>query len=142
MVSVDFCICGGYKSEKVRCVECGRIIEDFDEFAPFYECDVCRRNPLIKKEELKIGGKNMVKYKKLKIKNDEDVEEIDIDDIEELSYFPDVHFKHREEPNSAMTHAYYNNTLQSKTAKLSTEVDWIIREYHDNLYLIALKKDC
>ena len=143
MVSVDFCICGGYKRKVVRCVLCGRVIEDFDEFAPIYECDICRRNPLIKKEELKIGDKNnMIKYKKLKIKNEEEVEKLNINDIEVLNGFGDIRFRDIDAPNSAIVYAFFNTVLRGKAAKLSKKADWIIREYEGELYLIALKKGC
>ena len=82
----------------------------------------------------------MIKYKKLKIKNEEDVDELDIDDIEPLNMFGDIHFKSCIPP--AIVYAHSKNKLDYKVAKLSKKTDWMIREYEGELYLIALKKDC
>ena len=43
MIDTDCCIKGGDKRTEYRCILCNRVIKDFDEFAPFYECDTCRR---------------------------------------------------------------------------------------------------
>ena len=82
----------------------------------------------------------MIKYKKLKIKNEEDVDELDINDIEPLNSFGDIHFKSCLFP--AILYSHSENEMKYKTAKLSKNVDWIIREYEGELYLIGLKKDC
>lgn len=85
----------------------------------------------------------MIKYEKLKIKNIEETEELDIENIEPLNSFGDIHFKeHLKIINNAITWSYNNNALIYKAAKLNKSVDWIIREYEEDLYLIALKKDC
>jgi hypothetical protein len=34
--------------KKPRCIRCGRILKYFDEFAPIHECDLCRRDPLVR----------------------------------------------------------------------------------------------
>ena len=81
----------------------------------------------------------MITYKKLIIKNEE-VEEIDIDDIEVLNSFGDISF--RNIPDYAILYPFEENIVKGKVAKLSTRVDWIIREYEGELYLIPLKKDC
>lgn len=81
----------------------------------------------------------MIKYKKLKIKNEEEVEELNIENIEELHTFGDVSFQNRD--GSAIVFSYKRNELKNKTAKLSKKADWIIREYEGELHLIALKKD-
>ena len=92
---------------------------------------------------MEIGGKNnMITYKKLKIKNEEEVEELNIDNIEELDAFGDIHFKNPDLVRGAIDYAYLPNILKYKVAKLSERRDWIIREYEGELYLIALKKDC
>ena len=82
----------------------------------------------------------MIKHKKIKIKNEEDVEELNIENIEELHSFGDISFQNRD--GSAIVFSYKRNELKNKTAKLSKNVDWIIREYEGEFYLIALKKDC
>ena len=83
----------------------------------------------------------MIKYKKLKIKNGEEVEELDIDDIEPLEEFEHIHFKNYSlDPFYAIGYSYDENELKTKVAKLTNEVDWVIREYEGKLYLIALKK--
>ena len=85
----------------------------------------------------------MIKYKKLKIKNEKDIEELDIDDIESLDSFGDIRFKRfMHIVSNAITFSFLNNPLKHKVAKLSQAVDWTIREYEGELYLIALKKDC
>lgn len=82
----------------------------------------------------------MVTYKKLKIKNEENVEELNISDIEPLDSFGDIPFQYGSV--SAIVFSYAKNELKAKVAELSKKVDWIIREYEGELYLIALKKDC
>ena len=83
----------------------------------------------------------MIEYKKLKIKNKKEIEELDIDNIEILESFGDICFK--ELSGSAIVYSYARNELKAKAAKLSSKADWIIREYEGKLYLIALKKkDC
>ena len=85
----------------------------------------------------------MIKYEKLKIKNEEDIEELDINDIEPLESFGDIRFKkHMPFINTAIVYAFGENELKGKVAKLNKRVDWIIREYEGELYLIPLKKDC
>ena len=85
----------------------------------------------------------MIKYKKLKIKNEEDIEELDIKDIEPLKSFGDIQFKkHLPFINTAIVYAFWKNELKGKVAKLNKKVNWIIREYEGELYLIPLKKDC
>lgn len=84
----------------------------------------------------------MIKYKKLKIKNEEKVDELDINDVEPLDSFGDIHFKnHMHIIDNAIIYPYYSNLLKYKAAKLNSNVDWIIREYEGELYLIALKKN-
>lgn len=80
-------------------------------------------------------------YKKLKIKNNEEAEELDINDIEVLDSFGDARFKWRI-GEGAIVFSYKKNILKNKVARLSKKANWIIREYDDELYLIALKKDC
>ena len=82
----------------------------------------------------------MIKYKKLKIKNEEEIEELDIGDIISLKTFGDILFRYAS--GSAMIYSYRENELKGKVAKLSKDVDWIIREYEGELYLIPLKKNC
>ena len=82
----------------------------------------------------------MIKYKKLKIKNEEDVEELDIKNIEVLDSFGDIGFRHTF--GSAIVFSHYENELKNKVAKLSKNADWMIREYEGEFYLIALKKEC
>ena len=85
----------------------------------------------------------METYKKVIIKNKEKPEELNIDDIEPLGRFHDTHF--RDDPqceNPAIVFSYFENEFKYKVAKLSRKVDWIIREYEGELYLISLKKDC
>ena len=85
-------------------------------------------------------GHKMIKYKKLKIKNEKEVEELDIDDIITLKSFGDVLFRYTS--GTAISYSHLENELQHKVAKLSRKADWMIREYEGELYLIALKKDC
>ena len=80
-------------------------------------------------------------YKKLRIKNEEDTEEIELAEIEELNNFSDVRFRWIDAPNSAIVHAFFDNVLKGKVVKLSKKANWIIREYEGELYLIALKKN-
>ena len=87
----------------------------------------------------------MIEYEKIKIKNEEDIEELDLDDIEPLASFADIHFlNHMRIINNAIVFGYKGNKLGHRAAKLNRNVDWIIREYKENLYLIPLKKkkDC
>ena len=86
----------------------------------------------------------MIKYKKIKIKNEEDAEELNINDIEPLHSFGDIRFRDGYETyhNSAIVFSYSENPLHCKVAKLNKKVDWIIREYEGELYLISLKRDC
>ena len=83
----------------------------------------------------------MITYKKLIIKNEEEVEELDIEDIELLQSFGDIWFR-ESTLDSAIVFSHRENELKYKAAKLSKTVDWIIREYEGELYLIPLKKDC
>ena len=84
----------------------------------------------------------MIKYKKLRIKNEEEVEELDIDDIEPINSlnFRVPFFATKSIATSAMYIS--DDPIKSKMVRLSTRVDWIIRKYKGDLYLIPLKKDC
>ena len=85
----------------------------------------------------------MIKYMKLKIKNTEETEELDINDIESLDRLSDVQFENRIRfINSAMVRSYFDSDLQHRVVRLNKNADWIIREYEGELYLIPLKKDC
>ena len=79
-------------------------------------------------------------YKKLVIRNKE-TEEIDIDDIKDLEKFDDIRFRSNLEESHAIVFSFFENALKYKTAKLSNEAEWVIREYEGELYLIALKKN-
>lgn len=79
-------------------------------------------------------------YKKLIIRNEEEVEELDINNIITLKSFGDVLFRYSS--GIAIAHSFLENKLKGKVAKLDKDVDWIIREYKGELYLISLKKDC
>lgn len=71
----------------------------------------------------------MIEYEKIKIKNEENIEELDLDDIESLTSFADVHFlKHMHIVSNAIVFEYGENKLGHKAAKLNRNVDWIIRD--------------
>lgn len=116
----------------IRDDEHGEEIEDiFDEIENMYELKVIEWKQ----------KKNMIIYKKIEIKNEEDVDEIEIDDIEPITAFGDIHFLRTLDFHSAIAYSYDDNELKHKVAKLNKSRDWIIREYKGELYLIALKKD-
>ena len=85
----------------------------------------------------------MIKYKKLKIKNTEKTEELDINDMESLNILSDVQFENRIHfINNTMVRSYFDSDLEHRVIKLNKNADWVIREYEGELYLIPLKKDC
>lgn len=83
-----------------------------------------------------------IKYEKIIIENERDIDELNVNDIEPLSSFGDINFRRIIDFSSAITFSHKNNELKYKVALLSKKVDWMIREYKGELYLIALKKDC
>lgn len=83
-----------------------------------------------------------IKYEKIIIKDETDIDELNMNDIEPLSSFGDINFLRTLDFSSAISFSHKNNELKYKVALLSKKVDWVIREYKEELYLIPLKKDC
>ena len=83
-----------------------------------------------------------IKYEKMIIKDERDIDELNVNDIEPLGSFGDIHFRRTLDFSSAISFSHKNNELKYKVALLSKKVDWVIREYKENLYLIPLKNDC
>ena len=80
----------------------------------------------------------MVEYTKLKFKKKEDLDEIDVDDMLSLNNFGDISFRFIS--GIAFKYVLEEDELRHKATELSKDVDWVIKEYNDKLYLIALKK--